>query len=186
MCILCVRVKINKRSFEPVCVWVSPFMLLFVSTCIDQDHNTHRVKKTAYFIRQYCEPVWPSDKTLGRYAEGPQFKSASALILFKSCGLCTLSCDFVPHSYETLKWLSSLPTLMQKSFWWQCSDRYIISLSKFDLLSFHLKKSSYIERFCVLTVWTPSAVDFRIIRFLWVDSLAVWHLDIYFSMMFHF
>ena len=91
-------------------------MLVFVSTCIDQDPNTHRVKKTAYFIRQYCEPVWASDKT-GWYAEGPQFKSGSALILFKSCGLCTLSCDFVPHSYETLKWLSSLPTLMQKSFW---------------------------------------------------------------------
>ena len=30
---------------------------------------------------------------------------------------------------ETLKWLSSLPILMQESFWWwQCSDRYIISL----------------------------------------------------------
>ena len=29
---------------------------------------------------------------------------------------------------ETLKWLSSLPTLMQEPFWWwQCSDRYIIS-----------------------------------------------------------
>ena len=31
---------------------------------------------------------------------------------FKSYGLWTLSCDFVPHNYETLKWLSSLPTLM--------------------------------------------------------------------------
>ena len=31
---------------------------------------------------------------------------------------------------ETLKWLSSLPILMQESFWWwQCSDRYITSLS---------------------------------------------------------
>ena len=31
---------------------------------------------------------------------------------------------------ETLKWLSSLPILMQESFWWwQYSDRYIISLS---------------------------------------------------------
>ena len=30
---------------------------------------------------------------------------------------------------ETLKWLSSLPILMQESFWWwQCSDRYIISV----------------------------------------------------------
>ena len=49
---------------------------------------------------------------------------------FKSCGLWTLSCDSVPHNHETLKWFSSLPTLMQKSFWWwQCSDRYIISLS---------------------------------------------------------
>ena len=34
------------------------------------------------------------------------------------CGLWTLSCDFVPHNYETLKWLSSLPILMQESFWW--------------------------------------------------------------------
>ena len=31
---------------------------------------------------------------------------------------------------QTMKWLSSLPILMQESFWWwQCSDRYIISLS---------------------------------------------------------
>ena len=30
---------------------------------------------------------------------------------------------------ETLKWLSSLPILMQESFWWwQCSDRFILSL----------------------------------------------------------
>ena len=49
---------------------------------------------------------------------------------FKNCGLWILSCDFVPHNYQTLKWLSLLPILMQKSFrWWQCSDRYIISLS---------------------------------------------------------
>ena len=49
--------------------------------------------------------------------------------LFKSCGLWTLSCDFIPHNCETLKWLSSLPTLMQESFWWwQCSDRYIFPL----------------------------------------------------------
>ena len=50
--------------------------------------------------------------------------------LFKSCDLWTLSSDFVPHNYEALKWLSSLPTLMQKSvWWWQCSDRCILSLS---------------------------------------------------------
>ena len=37
--------------------------------------------------------------------------------LFKSCGVWTLFCDFVPHNYETLKWLSSLPILMRKSTW---------------------------------------------------------------------
>ena len=51
----------------------------------------------------------------------------------------------------------------------------------FDLLSFQLKKSSYIEQFCVLT-----AVDFRIIWFLWVDSLAVWHHDFIFPWQFDF
>ena len=30
ICILCVRVIINKRSFEPCCVWI---LLLFVSAC---------------------------------------------------------------------------------------------------------------------------------------------------------
>ena len=50
--------------------------------------------------------------------------------LFISCGLWTLSCDFVPHSCETLKWLSSLPSLMQESFWWwQCSDWLMIAYS---------------------------------------------------------
>ena len=34
--------------------------------------------------------------------------------LFKSCGLWTLPCDFVTHNYETLKWFSSLPILMQE------------------------------------------------------------------------
>ena len=35
-----------------------------------------------------------------------------------------------PLPTDTLRWLSSLPILMQKSFWWwQCNDRYVISLS---------------------------------------------------------
>ena len=43
-----------------------------------------------------CEPVWPSGKALGWYAEGPRFDTASALFsLQKGCGLWTLSCDFV-------------------------------------------------------------------------------------------
>ena len=70
---------------------------------------------------------------MGSEAEGPWFESAYRLsFLFKSCGLWTLSCDFVPHNYETLKWLSSLPISVNAGVlqWWrQCSDRYIISLS---------------------------------------------------------
>ena len=43
------------------------------------------------------------------------------------CGHCPVTLSIT--STETLKWLSSLPTLMQESFWWrQCSDRYIISV----------------------------------------------------------
>ena len=39
--------------------------------------------------------------------------------LFKSCGLWTLSCDFVSLTInETLKWLSTLPILIKESFWW--------------------------------------------------------------------
>ena len=50
---------------------------------------------------QKSEPVWPSGKALGWYAEGPRFDTASALLsLQKGCGLWTLSCDFVPHNYE--------------------------------------------------------------------------------------
>ena len=43
-------------------------------------------------------------------------------------GHCFVTLSFTIN--ETLKWLSSLPTLMQKSsWWWQCCDRHIISLS---------------------------------------------------------
>ena len=88
----------------------------------------HCLRKKEIMLYNYSEPVWPSGKT------GKQRDLGSNLLwlsfLFKSCCLWTLSCDFVPHNYETLKWLLSLPTLTHKSFWWcQCSDRYIISLS---------------------------------------------------------
>ena len=55
---------------------------------------------------------------------------ASALLSHqKGCGFWTLSCDLCPSlPTEILKWLSSLPILMHKSFWWY-SDRYMISLS---------------------------------------------------------
>ena len=47
------------------------------------------------------------------------------------CGHCLVTLSLTIN--ETLKWLSSLPILMQESFWWwQCSNRYIISLSPFS------------------------------------------------------
>ena len=33
----------------------------------------------------------------------PRFESTSALLSLQNCGLWTLSCDFVPNNYETLK-----------------------------------------------------------------------------------
>ena len=43
------------------------------------------------------------------------------------CGHCLVTLSLTIN--ETLKWLPSLPILMQESFWWcQCSDRYIIYL----------------------------------------------------------
>ena len=59
------------------------------------------------------EPVWPSGKA------GPRFESASALLSLQK--LWSVDAVFVALSLtinETLKWLSSLLTLMQESFWW--------------------------------------------------------------------
>ena len=52
------------------------------------------------------EPVWPSGKAFKVWkAEEPRLDSAWALLsfLFKSCGLWTLSCDFVLHDYSDIK-----------------------------------------------------------------------------------
>ena len=76
------------------------------------------------------ESVWPSGRAvcwqaLRRTAVRYRFSSP-----FSSKGLWFVD-SFVALYItvnETLKWLSSLPILMQESFWWwQCSDRYIIS-----------------------------------------------------------
>ena len=47
----------------------------------------------------YCEPVWPSGKA-GTRSGGASHGSIPLRLsfLFKSCGLWTLSCDFVPHN----------------------------------------------------------------------------------------
>ena len=63
-----------------------------------------------------------SGRTSVRYRYGSPFSSKGVVC---GHGLVTLS----PTINETLKWLSSLPILMQVSLWWcRCSDRYIISL----------------------------------------------------------
>ena len=77
--------------------------------------NTKLNLNNACFRKRNCEPVWLSGKALGWKAEGPLFESASALLSLQKLGLVdtvTLTIN------ETLKWLSSLPTLMQESFWW--------------------------------------------------------------------
>ena len=76
-----------------------------------------------------CESVWPSSKALlrlvsgrtsVRYRFGSPFSSKRLWFVDTVLWLC----PSLPT--ETLKWLSSLPTLMQESFWWwQCSNRYI-------------------------------------------------------------
>ena len=72
---------------------------------------------TAGFV---CEPVWPSSKALLRLVSrgtsvqirfGSSF--SSKVVVCSHC-LVTLSLTI----YETLKRLSSLPTLMQEPFWW--------------------------------------------------------------------
>ena len=74
------------------------------------------------------ELVWPSGKA-GKWKDLGLIPLQLSF-LFKKVVVCrhclvTLSITFI----ETLKWLSSPPILMQESFWWwQCSDRYIISL----------------------------------------------------------
>ena len=74
------------------------------------------------------QPVWPSGKAGKRKGLGSI--PLRFCLLFKKVriyGLCLVTLSLTIN--KTLKWLSSLPILMQGSFWWwQCSDRYIISL----------------------------------------------------------
>ena len=69
---------------------------------------------------------------------------------------------------ETLKWLSSLPILMQESFWWwQCSDRYIISLSP----HLHTSSSPFSPSLIILMV----SVDVKHHVYLLTCSIATSH-----------
>ena len=98
----------------------------------------------SYSARTSCE-VSPSKVLQIVYACGPALKCwisvqicfgcpfSSKVVVCRHC-LLTLSL----RVNETLKWLLSLPILMQESFWWwQCSDRYIISLFSHLCVPFH-------------------------------------------------
>ena len=62
-----------------------------------------------------------SRRTSVRFRFGSPFSSKVVV-----CGHCLVTLSLTIN--EILIWLSSLPIVMQKSFWWwQCSDRYIIS-----------------------------------------------------------
>ena len=74
-------------------------------------------EKSGFRTMEACEPVWPSGKAGKQKGLGSIPLRLS--FLFKKvvvCGhrLVTLSLTI----NETLKWLSSLPVLMQESFWW--------------------------------------------------------------------
>ena len=60
------------------------------------------------------EPSWPSGK-----AEGLRLDSSSAVLSLPEkvlvCGHCLVTLSLTIN--ETLKWLLSLPILMQESFW---------------------------------------------------------------------
>ena len=60
------------------------------------------------------EPVWRSgkQKALGSIPLRLSFLIKKVMV----CGHCLVTLSLTIN--ETLKWLSSLPILMQKSFWW--------------------------------------------------------------------
>ena len=81
----------------------------------------------------YSEPVWPSGKALGRLVSGRtsvRYRFGSPFSSKRLWFLDTVLWLWPSLPTEISKWLSSLPILMHRSFWWwQYSDRYMISLS---------------------------------------------------------
>ena len=103
------------------------FDLFIMSCCCSRQHccmykmpricpmmGSAVIKATATEKSTSCETVWPSGKALGWQAEGPWFKSALALLsLQKLWFMDTVFVILLPTVNDTLKWLSSLPALMQ-------------------------------------------------------------------------
>ena len=95
------------------------WLLLSFHTYIYEPQNQARVSRSGLAVRLYR---LVSGRTSVRHRFGSPFTSKKLWFVDAVLWLC----PSLPT--ETLKWLSSLPILMQESFWWwQCSDS-IISL----------------------------------------------------------
>ena len=94
-----------------------------ISTKGVKDRDTHaefHMKTSTTPQAFYCEPRWPSGKAV-RLISRKDLGSIPLRLsfLFKKvvvCGHCLVTLSLAVN--ETLKWLSSLPILMQESFWW--------------------------------------------------------------------
>ena len=64
-----------------------------------------------------CQPVWFGGKALGCKQKDLGSIPLRFSSVFRSCSLWTVFVTLPLTVIETLTWLSSLPTLMQKSFW---------------------------------------------------------------------
>ena len=82
-------------------------MLFDVQCNASLDVTGMAAKRESYSDIYIYEPVWASV----RIRFGSLFSSK---VVVRGHCLVTLSLTI----YETLKWLSSLPILMQESFWW--------------------------------------------------------------------
>ena len=110
------------------------------------------------------------------------------------CGHCLLTLPLTVN--ETIKWLSSMPILMQESFWWwQCGDRYIIylrtpfSLSLISLMvSVDVKPHAYLGGLCVCLLVLIQTLHRGKCLLAWrrhyMDLVLIWskhYMDVWFT-----
>ena len=128
------------------------------------------------------EPAWPSGKALVRRGTPVRIRFGSPFSLKAVvCGHCLVTLSLTIN--ETLKWLSSLPILMQESFWWwQCSDECIISLFPHlhtpfppSLISHmvSVEDKHHVYLFTLASVSSDEACDVSSILDVWLSRLTV-------------
>ena len=92
----------------PALRWAAMRAVLIFINCEGQSHKTvstghnfWREKRAEAVSNRGPSAYQPTALPLGQtgwYAEGPRFRIRFGSPLFKSCGLWTLPCDFVPHN----------------------------------------------------------------------------------------